>query len=92
MAQRDINEPHNGEMHLRKKALLELAKLFPSSHIHNAGSEINTRGPRFSNGGYATYKRLSRSTVQSYISSQFCLIPSGDTPITRRLFEALGAG
>jgi hypothetical protein len=80
----------NGEGHLRESALSGLATLFPTAQIHNVDVSNSIATRSLTSGG--GFKRLGRTTVQAYITSQFCLIPSGDTPITRRLFEALGAG
>jgi len=38
------------------------------------------------------FKALSRETAGTYLNSSFCLIPVGDTPTSRRLFDALAAG
>lgn len=79
---------HNGEGQFREAALLQLGTLLPSVQVHNVDIHSIYR----SGGGGGGYKRLGRLTVQSYITSRLCLVPSGDTPITRRLYEALAAG
>merc|ERR1712130_876770 len=32
------------------------------------------------------------STAHAYLRSRYCLVPAGDTPSTRRIFESLAAG
>ncbi len=38
------------------------------------------------------YGRLARETASQYQQSSFCLIVQGDTPTTRRLYDALASG
>lgn len=40
----------------------------------------------------AFLKQMVDSNVKSYQQSDLCLIPSGDTPTSRRLFDAMAAG
>lgn len=38
------------------------------------------------------FSAISRTTASTLLDSAFCLVPAGDTPSSRRLFDALSAG
>ena len=40
----------------------------------------------------AATSRLSEETLSMYTHSDFCLVPAGDTPTSRRLYDALASG
>lgn len=40
----------------------------------------------------ASLKDISISTAQSYSDARFCFVPAGDSPTSRRLFDALASG
>merc|ERR1719460_3021705 len=35
---------------------------------------------------------VDTSTLEAYVSSKVCLVPAGDTPTSRRLFDSMAAG
>jgi len=41
---------------------------------------------------YADFSGQAEASAQVMLRSRFCLVPEGDTPSTRRLFDALAAG
>merc|ERR1711953_917273 len=43
-------------------------------------------------GSATAFQAILRETQQTYLESKFCIVPEGDTPTSRRLFDALAAG
>ena len=52
-----------------------------------AGGEESQAG-----GTDASHQMVDASTLEAYVSSKVCLVPAGDTPTSRRLFDAMAAG
>ena len=52
-----------------------------------AGGEESQAG-----GTDASHQMVDTSTLEAYVSSKVCLVPAGDTPTSRRLFDSMAAG
>ena len=60
------------------------------SDFHRSSTEEATDG---SGAKRVPAGRLTgRSTLEAYLSSKLCLVPAGDTPTSRRLFDSMAAG
>ena len=66
--------------------------------IDNAVSRLGQKnGQNLKSDGYRTWivpkgRRADPETLKAYVSSKICLVPAGDTPTSRRLFDAMAAG
>ena len=78
------------------------AALVDSSRDSEAGAETRTRlaqknGQTLQSDGYRTWivpkgRKADPSTLRALVNSKICLVPAGDTPTSRRLFDSMAAG
>ena len=66
----------------------------PLTHLQQLG-QMN--GQTLQTDGYRTWivpkgRKADPETLKAYVNSKICLVPAGDTPTSRRLFDAMAAG
>ena len=83
---------------MKQTALADNSRESGAGTIDNAVTRLGQKnGQNLKSDGYRTWivpkgRKADPETLKAYVNSKICLVPAGDTPTSRRLFDSMAAG